>query len=157
MAAAIGYLRVSTREQGRSGLGLAAQRFEIEAFGVREGFSVRSWYQDVQTGGGLRRLQRRTRQQGTADLNSRRTLAPERICTRSIIPAAEGSFLGPYLATFGSLTRPLVPSMPIGSLAAGVASSASTSFSLRVCVDVSIGLGACRLRSGVCNSIAVFG
>ena len=52
MQAAIGYLRVSTREQGRSGLGLAAQRFEIEAFGVKEGFSVKSWYQDVQTGAG---------------------------------------------------------------------------------------------------------
>jgi DNA invertase Pin-like site-specific DNA recombinase len=52
MQAAIGYLRVSTREQGRSGLGLAAQRFEIEAFGAREGFSVKSWYQDVQTGAG---------------------------------------------------------------------------------------------------------
>ena len=59
-------------------------------------------------------------------------------------------------ATFGSLTRRLVPSMPIGSLAAGVASSASTSFSLRGCIDVPIGLGACRLRSGVCNSIPVF-
>lgn len=52
MQAAIGYLRVSTQEQGRSGLGLAAQRFEIEAFGAREGFSVKSWYQDVQTGAG---------------------------------------------------------------------------------------------------------
>ena len=49
---AIGYLRVSTREQGRSGLGLAAQRFEIEAFGKREGFTVKSWHQDVQTGAG---------------------------------------------------------------------------------------------------------
>ena len=38
MQAAIGYLRVSTREQGRSGLGLAAQRHDIEAFGAREGF-----------------------------------------------------------------------------------------------------------------------
>jgi len=45
-------LRVSTREQGRSGLGLAAQRHEIEGFGAREGFSVKSWYQDVQTGAG---------------------------------------------------------------------------------------------------------
>jgi DNA invertase Pin-like site-specific DNA recombinase len=52
MKEAIGYLRVSTREQGRSGLGLAAQRFEIEAFGMREGFSVKVWHQDVQTGAG---------------------------------------------------------------------------------------------------------
>ena len=52
MQAAIGYLRVSTREQGRSGLGLAAQRQEIEVFSAREGFSVKSWYQDVQTGAG---------------------------------------------------------------------------------------------------------
>ena len=33
-------------------MGLAAQRFDIEAFGKREGFSVRSWHQDVQTGAG---------------------------------------------------------------------------------------------------------
>ena len=52
MQAAIGYLRVSTRKQGRSGLGLAAQRDEVEAFGVREGFAVRSWHQDLQTGAG---------------------------------------------------------------------------------------------------------
>jgi DNA invertase Pin-like site-specific DNA recombinase len=52
MQAAVGYLRVSTQEQGRSGLSLAAQRFDIEAFGAREGFCVQSWYQDVQTGAG---------------------------------------------------------------------------------------------------------
>ena len=52
MQATIGYLRVSTREQGRSGLGLAAQRHEIEGFALREGFAVRSWHQDVQTGAG---------------------------------------------------------------------------------------------------------
>jgi DNA invertase Pin-like site-specific DNA recombinase len=59
MSEAIGYLRVSTREQGRSGLGLAAQRFEIDAFGVREGFAVKSWHQDVQTGAGADALQMR--------------------------------------------------------------------------------------------------
>jgi DNA invertase Pin-like site-specific DNA recombinase len=52
MRSAIGYLRVSTREQGRSGLGLAAQRVDIEAFGARERFSIKSWYQDIQTGAG---------------------------------------------------------------------------------------------------------
>ena len=52
MHAAIGYARVSTQEQGRSGFGLAAQRHEIEAFALREGFAVRSWHQDVQTGAG---------------------------------------------------------------------------------------------------------
>ena len=52
MKDAVGYLRVSTREQGRSGTGLAAQRHEIEAFALREGFSIESWYQDVQTGAG---------------------------------------------------------------------------------------------------------
>jgi DNA invertase Pin-like site-specific DNA recombinase len=52
MQAAIGYLRVSTKEQGRSGLGLTAQRSEIETFGNREGFAVKSWHQDIQTGAG---------------------------------------------------------------------------------------------------------
>jgi DNA invertase Pin-like site-specific DNA recombinase len=52
MQSAIGYLRVSTREQGRSGLGLAAQRHDIEVFAEREGFAVGNWFQDVQTGGG---------------------------------------------------------------------------------------------------------
>ena len=52
MKDAIGYLRVSTREQGRSGLSFAAQRFDIEHFGKREGFSIASWYQDIQTGAG---------------------------------------------------------------------------------------------------------
>jgi DNA invertase Pin-like site-specific DNA recombinase len=52
MKEAIGYLRVSTREQGRSGLGLAAQRHEIESFGAKDGLSVKSWYQDIQTGAG---------------------------------------------------------------------------------------------------------
>ena len=46
MQAAVGYLRVSTREQGRKGVGLAAQRHEIERFALQEGLEVRSWHQD---------------------------------------------------------------------------------------------------------------
>lgn len=52
MKDAIGYLRVSTKEQGRRGVGLAAQRHEINRFASQEGFDVRSWHQDIQTGGG---------------------------------------------------------------------------------------------------------
>jgi DNA invertase Pin-like site-specific DNA recombinase len=52
MQEAIGYLRVSTREQGRSGLSLEVQRRDVETFGERHGIAIRSWYQDIQTGAG---------------------------------------------------------------------------------------------------------
>jgi len=52
MTNAIGYLRVSTSEQGRSGLGLEAQRQAIEAFAAEESLDVKDWYQDIQTGAG---------------------------------------------------------------------------------------------------------
>ena len=52
MQKAIGYLRVSTQEQGKSGLGLGAQRTAIETFAANEEMSVLAWYQDIQTGGG---------------------------------------------------------------------------------------------------------
>lgn len=52
MKDAIGYLRVSSQEQGRSGLGLAAQRHDIETFGAKEGFAIKAWHQDIQTGAG---------------------------------------------------------------------------------------------------------
>jgi DNA invertase Pin-like site-specific DNA recombinase len=51
-AQAIGYTRVSTVEQGRSGLGLDAQRKAIEDFAQVEGIAIREWHQDIQTGKG---------------------------------------------------------------------------------------------------------
>jgi len=42
----VGYLRVSTEEQGHSGLGLAAQRATIEAEAERRGWTVIGWHVD---------------------------------------------------------------------------------------------------------------
>ncbi len=52
MRPAIGYLRVSTEAQGKSGLGLEAQREQIQRFSDEHGFSVTEWFTDVQSGKG---------------------------------------------------------------------------------------------------------
>ena len=56
---AIGYLRVSTEGQGRSGLGLDAQRAAIREFAEREGFALLRCYTDVETGKGADALEKR--------------------------------------------------------------------------------------------------
>ena len=56
---AVGYVRVSTSQQGRSGLGLAAQQEAIRAFAEREGFKVDAWFSEVETGKGADALDRR--------------------------------------------------------------------------------------------------
>lgn len=47
---AIGYLRVSSAEQGKSGLGIEAQRASVESFAAREGITVTDWFTEVQSG-----------------------------------------------------------------------------------------------------------
>jgi DNA invertase Pin-like site-specific DNA recombinase len=59
MATAIGYVRVSTSAQGRSGLGLEAQREAIARFAKAEGLEVSHVYQEVETGSGSDALERR--------------------------------------------------------------------------------------------------
>ena len=56
---AIGYTRVSTSEQERSGLGLQAQRAAIEQFAAAEGLRLAGWYMDAETGKGSDALDRR--------------------------------------------------------------------------------------------------
>ena len=52
MTQAVAYMRVSTREQGKSGLGLEAQRATIERIAQQEGYCVVEWYTEVQSGKG---------------------------------------------------------------------------------------------------------
>jgi DNA invertase Pin-like site-specific DNA recombinase len=47
MKSAIGYIRVSSREQGQSGFGLASQRAEIEGFAEAAGYRIVHVYSEV--------------------------------------------------------------------------------------------------------------
>ena len=55
----ISYIRVSTQRQGRSGLGLEAQRASNIAFAAAEGFEIIAEYIEVHTGKGHDALDRR--------------------------------------------------------------------------------------------------
>jgi DNA invertase Pin-like site-specific DNA recombinase len=59
MGTAIGYVRVSTASQARSGLGLEAQRAAIARFAESEGFNVSHVYEEIETGSGSDALGRR--------------------------------------------------------------------------------------------------
>lgn len=59
MNRAISYLRVSTQQQGKSGLGIEAQREAIERFAEREGVELIGEYIEVETGKGHDALERR--------------------------------------------------------------------------------------------------
>src|SRR5215211_2935102 len=59
MKQAVAYVRVSTGRQGKSGLGLEAQRAAIEAFAAGEGIAVAAWFSEVETGKGSDALDRR--------------------------------------------------------------------------------------------------
>lgn len=48
----VGYVRVSTRRQGQSGLGIEAQKDRINAFCEQFGFALASTYTEVETGSG---------------------------------------------------------------------------------------------------------
>jgi DNA invertase Pin-like site-specific DNA recombinase len=55
----ITYLRVSTSGQGRSGLGIEAQRQALAHFAAAEGFEVAREFVEVETGKGADALDRR--------------------------------------------------------------------------------------------------
>lgn len=51
----VAYVRVSTEQQGESGLGLDAQRAAIQAHADARGFQIARWFEDVQSGGDIER------------------------------------------------------------------------------------------------------
>ena len=55
----ITYLRVSTEKQGKSGLGLEAQREALARFAAQEGFEIAGEFVEVETGKGSDALDRR--------------------------------------------------------------------------------------------------
>ena len=56
---AIAYYRVSTQRQGRSGLGIEAQRATVARFAAAEGMALTAEYTEVETGKGADALDRR--------------------------------------------------------------------------------------------------
>jgi DNA invertase Pin-like site-specific DNA recombinase len=59
MKIAVAYTRVSTREQGNSGLGLEAQRVALARFAEAEGYDLTETFTEVETGKGADALDRR--------------------------------------------------------------------------------------------------
>jgi DNA invertase Pin-like site-specific DNA recombinase len=53
------YIRVSTSQQGRSGLGIEAQRQALDQFALSEGFTITREFVEVETGKGSDALDRR--------------------------------------------------------------------------------------------------
>ncbi|CAJ0892694.1 hypothetical protein AMST5_04241 [freshwater sediment metagenome] len=74
----VAYLRVSTQDQGRSGLGIEAQRAALERFAEAEGFAIVAEFVEVETGKGADALDRRPR------LNAALAEARKRQCSVAV-------------------------------------------------------------------------
>jgi len=72
---AVAYVRVSSLQQGRSGLGLDAQRQAVSRFAEAHGYEVAAVYEEVETGKGADALDRRP-QLAAALAHARKLKAP---------------------------------------------------------------------------------
>jgi DNA invertase Pin-like site-specific DNA recombinase len=75
MKTAVAYTRVSTREQGHSGLGLEAQRVALARFAGAEGYDLAETFTEVETAKGADALERRP-QLAAALVTARKLKAP---------------------------------------------------------------------------------
>ena len=67
MSPIVAYYRVSDQKQGRSGLGLEAQKKAIASFATAEGFTVVAEFTEIETGKGADALDRRPQLQGGSE------------------------------------------------------------------------------------------
>jgi DNA invertase Pin-like site-specific DNA recombinase len=63
----VSYLRVSTEKQGRSGLGIAAQRDAVNRFADVHGYTIVAEYEEMETGKGADALDRRPKLKAALD------------------------------------------------------------------------------------------
>jgi len=75
MAGAIAYYRVSTARQGKSGLGIEAQKAAVQRFAETEGIEIIAEHVEVETGKGADALDRRP-ELGTALAHARKARCP---------------------------------------------------------------------------------
>ena len=59
MVGAVAYYRVSTARQGKSGLGIEAQKMAVQQFAAAQGYDLIAEYVEVETGKGADALDRR--------------------------------------------------------------------------------------------------
>src|ERR1700723_4120216 len=59
MSNLVSYIRVSTAQQGKSGLGIEAQRLALDAFAKANGFEIVAKFGEVETGKGSDAIERR--------------------------------------------------------------------------------------------------
>lgn len=71
----VAYLRVSTTGQGKSGLGMEAQRLAVTRFAEAEGMEVVEWFEEVETGKGSDALEQRPKLAAALD-KARRLKCP---------------------------------------------------------------------------------
>src|SRR4051794_32258605 len=93
MSSALAYLRVSTGQQGKSGLGIEAQRAAIAAFADAEGMTILAEHVEIETGKGTDALDRRPVLTAALAEKERRLISER---TRAALAAkkAQGALLG---------------------------------------------------------------
>jgi DNA invertase Pin-like site-specific DNA recombinase len=101
----ISYIRVSTDRQGRSGLGIEAQRDAITRFAAAEGFDLTGEFLEVETGRGADALERRP-QLNAALVQARKTKQAVVVAKLDRLSRDRRVYLRPHGATVCRLSLP---------------------------------------------------